>query len=565
MTQELFERILDVLGEGIIAIDSDERITFINEEALRIVGLSREDAKNAPVVGTIPNTRLHLILKSGEAEINQIQYLQKKTIVTSRFPLFDNCGKVYAAMAVFRDITNIEKMAQEVIDHREMEALLSGIIDATHDAISVADEKGKIILVNKAYTRITGMSADYVIGKMATIDIAEGSSLHVEVARTRETIFNARLKVGPAKKEVVVNVAPLFVRGKFKGSVGVVHDISEIEKLVRELEDARRLLRYVKAKYTFDDIAGSSHVMSVAIDQARKVSKTPATVLLNGQSGTGKELFANAIHNSSDRRENNFISVNCAALPEGLLESELFGYVEGAFTGARRGGKKGLLQEADGGTVFLDEVGKMSLPVQSKLLKFLQDRVIKPIGGNKSLKLDIRIIAATNVELEKLVAKGEFLPDLYYRLNVVPIVIPSLKDRPEDIPEIAHVIVMRLNQEYGRLVENIAPTAIEKLQSHDWPGNVRELENVIGRAIISMEPDERIIQLSHLREFSTNFQKREVAPTGKLSELVGKFEEEVLRACLERNGWNKTETARELGVSLRSLYYKLEKYGIHDT
>ncbi|HPB64661.1 MAG TPA: sigma-54-dependent Fis family transcriptional regulator, partial [Mesotoga sp.] len=564
VNRDLFDKILNFLIEGIIVIDASGKIIFINEEALKIVGLTRDRAENFLIVDTIPNTRLHIVLQSGVPEINRIQYLRDKTIVTSRFPLLDESGKVYAAMAVFRDMTSVEKMAEEVINHKEMEALLTGIIDATYDAISVADEKGKIVLVNKAYTRITGMSAEYVIGKMATIDIAEGSSLHMEVARIREPIFNAKLKVGPGKKDVIVNVTPLLVRGKFKGSVGVIHDISEIERLARELEDARRLLRYVKARYTFDDIAGSSPLMKIAKEQAHKVSRTRATVLLNGQSGTGKELFAHAIHNSSDRRDASFISVNCAALPETLLESELFGYVEGAFTGARRGGKKGLLQEANGGTVFLDEVGKMNLPVQSKFLRFLQDHEIKPVGGNKSMKLDVRIIAATNLELDKLVEEGRFLPDLYYRLNVVPIVIPALKNHSEDIPEIVHTIVMRLNQEYGRMVEKIEPAALDALQKHNWPGNVRELENVIGRAIINMEPDEHIIKASHLQGLSTIPEKRDPLPEGDLEKMMNDYERCIIVAALDKNDWNKTATARELGISIRSLYYKLERHVIRD-
>lgn len=564
MERELFEKILNSLIEGIIVVDSDETIAFINDEAVDILGVDGEEAVGAPVRETIPNTRLHIVLKTGKTELNRIQYLEEKTIVTSRFPIVNAKGEVHAAMAVFRDITNVERMAEEVINHKEMEVLLTSIIDAIYDAISVADEKGKIVLVNKAYTRITGMSPDYVVGKMATVDIAEGSSLHLEVARTRKPIYNARLKVGPNRKEVVVNVTPLFVKGQFQGSVGVIHDISEIERLARELEDTRRLLRYVKAKYTFDDIAGSSKLMQVAIDQARKVSTTRATVLLNGQSGTGKELFAHAIHNSSDRKDASFISVNCAALPESLLESELFGYVEGAFTGARRGGKKGLLQEADKGTVFLDEVAKMSLSVQSKFLKFLQDKEIKPVGGNETVKLDVRVIAATNVSLEKLVAEGNFLPDLYYRLNVVPIVIPALKEHPEDIPEVARLIVMRLNQEYGRVVTAIDPAVISILKKHDWPGNVRELENVIGRAMISMELDEKVIKVTHIKGVFENHEKRSQLPEGKLSVLMDGYEREVIKAVLDKCSWNKTKASNELGISIRSLYYKLEKYGLAD-
>jgi PAS domain S-box-containing protein len=513
------------------------------------------------VIDTVPNTRLHIVLKTGKPEHNKVQYLGKKTIVTNRIPLIDKDGKVYAVMAVFRDITSVQKMAEEVTNLREVEAMLTAIIDSTHDAISVADSSGRIIMVNRAYTRITGMSAKYVVGKMATVDISEGSSLHLEVAKTKEPIFNARLKVGPAKKEVVVNVTPFFVKNEFKGSVGVIHDISEIEKLAKELEDTKRMLRHVKAHYTFDDIAGSSNKMQVAIEQAKKVSKTKMTVLLRGPSGTGKELFAHAIHNASERANESFISVNCAALPETILESELFGYTEGAFTGASKGGKQGLLAEANKGTLFLDEIGKMSLNVQSKFLRFLQNKEVTPVGGSKSYKIDTRIIAATNLDLEKLMEKGEFLSDLYYRLNVVPIIIPPLKEHLEDLPEIASIILMRLNQEYGRVVEEISSGAMKSLQEYSWPGNVRELENIIGRSLINMEPEEKVILLKHLPVLSDHSENiTESNKAGNLNELVDEYEKSIILNALERNKGNKTKTAKDLGISIRALYYKLDRY-----
>ncbi|ACR78778.1 MULTISPECIES: sigma-54 interaction domain-containing protein [Kosmotoga] len=562
MSEKLLETIVNALIEAVIVIDDSEKIILINNEACNILNLKKDEALGKPVVGTIPNTRLHIVLKTGKPEYNRIQKLGDKTIVTSRIPLKDEEGNVYAVMAVFRDITSIKRLAEEVTNLREIEALLSAVIDSTHDAISVADEEGKIVLVNRAYTRITGMSAKYVIGKLATVDIAEGSSLHLEVARRKEPILNARLKVGPAKKDVAVNVTPLFVNNEFKGSVAVIHDLSEIEKLARELEQTRRLLRYVKAKYTFDDIAGNSQKMRVAIEQAKRVAKTPMTVLLRGPSGTGKELFAHAIHNASDRADKNFISVNCAALPESILESELFGYADGAFTGAKKGGKRGLLEEANRGTLFLDEIGKMSISVQSKFLRFLQDKEIIPVGGTKPQKLDVRIIAATNLNLEQLVAEGKFLADLYYRLNVVPIVIPPLKDHIEDLPEIARVILIRLNQEYGRLVEDIDDEALELLMNYPWPGNVRELENVLGRSMINMEPDERVIRKDHLPKLELENHHREATQIGKLSNLLADYEKKIIEDTLKATEGNKTAAAKVLGISIRSLYYKLERYGI---
>ena len=562
MNEHLFEEIVNSLVEAVLVIDSNGIIILINDEACRILDLKKEEVIGKPVLGTIPNTRLHIVLKTGEPEYDKIQNLNQKTIVTSRIPLKSANGSVYAVMAVFRDITTVQKMAEEVTNLKEIEALLTAIIDSTHDAISVADDKGRIVLVNKAYTRITGMSPKDVVGKLATVDIAEGSSLHIEVARTRKPIYNARLKVGPARKEVIVNITPLFVKGEFKGSVGVIHDISEIERLANELEDTRRILRYVKARYNFDDIAGSSPKLKVAIEQAKRVARTRMTVLLRGPSGTGKELFAHAIHNASDRAKNSFVSVNCAALPESILESELFGYREGAFTGAKKGGKRGLLIEADKGTLFLDEIGKMDIAIQSKFLRFLQDKEITPLGSTKPIKLDVRVIAATNLDLERLVEEKKFLADLYYRLNVVPIIIPPLSEHIEDIPEITRVVIMKLNQEYGRMVEDIESDALKILMNYSWPGNVRELENVLGRSMINMEPQERVIKKEHLPELTKPTGTSASVKTGRLSELIAEYEKQIILETLKKHSGNKTEAAKELGISIRALYYKIEKYGI---
>jgi len=322
-------------------------------------------------------------------------------IITSRLPIKDERGEIIGAVAVFRDITSIRKLAEEITNLKEVEAQLKAIIDSTNDAISVADENGIVRIVNRAYTKITGYAAEEVIGKPATVDIAEGESIHMLIAKMRQPIYNARLKVGPARKEVIVNATPLFVHGKFKGSVAVVHDVSEIMQLNNELEEIKRLIRHMKAQYTFDDIIGDSRIMQIAKEQAKRVAQTPATVLLRGESGTGKELFAHAIHNVSPRKNKPFVSVNCAAIPESILESELFGYEEGAFTGAVRGGKKGLVEEADGGTLFLDEVGKLPISLQPKLLRFIESKEFVPVGGRNVKKVDVRIIAATNTDLEK--------------------------------------------------------------------------------------------------------------------------------------------------------------------
>ncbi len=554
---DLLEMVLDSIIEGIIIVDRQARVIYINKQACVILGLTPSQVINRYVVDVIPNTRLHIVVQTGVPEYDRLQEIGTTKIITSRVPIRDKNGEVIAAAAIFRDVTSVQKMAEEVTNLREIEATLKAIIESTSDAISVADAEGRIVLVNNAYTKITGFTAQEVIGKPATVDIAEGESMHMKVAETKQPIYGARLLVGPTKKEVIVDVTPLFVKGQFKGSVGVIHDVSEITRLTRELEEIRRLMRTMSARYTFDDIVAESPKMKVALIQAMKVASTPATVLLRGESGTGKELFAHSIHNASDRKGKPFVSVNCAAIPESIFESELFGYTSGAFTGARREGKKGLLEEANHGTIFFDEIGKMPLAVQSKLLRFIESKEIIPIGGTKPTKVDVRIIAATNMNLEKMVQDGFFLPDLYFRLNVFPIFLPPLRERKEDIPMLVQRIIRKLNQEYGRTVEGISPDALHNLLSYDWPGNVRELENVIGRAMINMEPDERYIKLQHLPPLKVSFTPAQVSKTGDLRQLVREYEKGLILKALEECNWNVQRAAELLGLSVRTLYYKM--------
>ena len=353
-------------------------------------------------------------------------------VINTRIPIIENNGLLKVAFSVFKDISEVVHMAEQITDLKEIETKLKAIFYSSDEAISVVDEDGIGIMINPAYTRITGLTENQVIGKPATTDIAVGESVHMKVLKTRRAVRGVAMLVGPNKKEVVVNGAPVIVDGKLKGSVGIIRDVSELKNLNRELHRAKQMIRTLEAKYSFEDIIGSSEVMKIAIEQAKLAAKTPATILLRGESGTGKELFAHAIHNGSDRKFNKFIRVNCASLSETLLESELFGYEDGAFTGAKRGGKKGLFEEADNGSIFLDEIGELSLSTQVKLLRVLQESEITRVGGTQSIPLNVRIIAATNVHLEKAMVDGKFREDLYYRLNQMPIFIPPLRKRNGD-------------------------------------------------------------------------------------------------------------------------------------
>lgn len=572
LQQESHKRdlIFNNLHDGLIGIDSAGIINFYNKSAEKIVGVRKKEALHKHILETIPSSRLPNVLHSKRVEKNSELLLENgKRVISTRSPIIDEDGNVLGAFSVFKDITEVMNLAEEVTNLKEIQSMLESIIQSSDDAISVVDEFGRGLIINRAYSRLTGLKEEQVVGKPATADISEGESMHMRVLETRRAVRGVKMKVGPSKKEVIVNVAPVIVDGKLKGSVGVIHDVSEIQNLTNELNRARQIIRTLEAKYSFDDIIGSSEEMRLAVEQAKLGARTPATVLLRGESGTGKELFAHAIHNGSERKYNKFIRVNCAAISETLLESELFGYEEGAFSGAKHGGKKGLFEEANNGSIFLDEIGELSANTQAKLLRVLQEGEIVRVGGTKPISINVRVIAATNVNLEKGIVDGTFREDLYYRLNRMPIHIPSLRKRKEDIPSLCHHLIQKINQDYGRTIEGLTESALTYLMKYDWPGNVRELENILGRAIIFMNNHELYIDLPHIPDLNTKNEediKEEtemlIKENSNLTEMLESYEEGIIKKTLSKNNGNKTKTAKELGVSIRNLYYKMQKYKI---
>ncbi|MBY7143418.1 sigma 54-interacting transcriptional regulator [Virgibacillus sp. NKC19-3] len=563
--------ILNNIRDGMIVINDQGMVQFVNKSAERIIGYSKEKCEGQYIKNVIPNSRLPQVLMSQRKEVNQKLFLKNnKKVITTRIPIINADNHLIGAFAVFKDITEVMNLAEENTDLKEIKTMLEAIIQSSDEAISVVDENGKGLIINPAYTQITGMKEDDVVGQPASADISEGESMHMKVLQTRRAVRRVRMKVGPRKKEVLVNVAPVIVDGKLKGSVGVLHDISEIQALTSELKRARQIIRNLEAKYTFDDIIGTSPEMRLALEQAKVGARTPATVLLRGESGTGKELFAHAIHNESDRKHNKFIRVNCAAIAESILESELFGYEEGAFSGAKHGGKRGLFEEANSGSIFLDEIGELSLNMQAKLLRVLQENEIVRVGGTDPIALDVRIIAATNVNLEKAIMNRFFREDLYYRLNRLPIFIPSLRERETDLPELVDHIIQRINADYGRNVRAIDGEALVNLQKYQWPGNIRELENAIGRAIIYMDMNAEIIKPEHIPKLEISSANSvhsglSVKKDRTLQNAVENYEKEFILEAYKRNEFNKTKTAKDLNISIRNLYYKLDKYKLEKT
>ncbi len=547
----LLEYIVSSAHDAMVAVDAQCRILALNPLAEGLIGKNAFEVLGKHIEDVVTSTEPGDVTKSGQADFHRPQSL--------------------GAVIVFGDVEEIKRLAEETATLRQMRTLLSAIINAVHDAISVVDAKGNGLLINPAYTRLTGLAEKDVIGKPATVDIAEGSSVHMQVLETQKAVKNVPMKVGPRKRQVVVSVDPVMVGDDLVGSVGVIRDVSELMRLTEEIDMMKKIVRNIESKYTFDKIATESPLLETAVEQAKRVAATSATVLLRGESGTGKELFAQAIHGASCRKGKPFVRVNCAALTGDLLESQLFGCANKAFTGAKMGGSMGLFEEAQGGTLFLDEIGVLSLPLQASLLKVLQKKEIVRVGGSKPIPVDVRVVAATNASLEQLVAEGMFREDLYYRLNVVPIFIPPLRQRSEDIPKLCEHLVEKLNQEYGRRVTRIDPRVIEAFKTYRWSGNVRELENLLGRAMISMRYQDEVITPEHLPVITTaSFRVESTGDKGirqnnnshTLQEVLDHVEKGLLTDTLKKYGMNKTKTARALGISIRGLYNKLEKHGI---
>jgi PAS domain S-box-containing protein len=573
--------LLNSTSDGIIVVDRFRVITVFNPAAEQILGISASDSIGRSIESVIPVTRLPNVLESGINELQQRLSWESVTIITNRYALRDSDGAVFAAAAIFRDISELQRLAEEITNLREIRLLNEAIFQSTQDAISVVDERGNGVMVNPAYTRVTGLQQSEVIGKPCNVDIASGESIHMAVLNTGTPVRNRRLRVGPYRRDVVVDANPIVVDGEIRGSVAVIKDVSELRQLHDQLEDAKATIRKLEARYTFDDVIGEHPTFRAAVHKARVAAGTPATVLLHGESGTGKELFAHAIHNASERRNARFVRVNCASLSEGLLESELFGYVGGAFTGARRDGQRGLFEEAHGGTIFLDEVGLMSLNTQAKLLRVLQEHEVRRVGGNRSIPINVRVIAATNMDLGTAIANSTFREDLFYRLLVVPVTLPPLRERASDIGLLCERLLAEINADYGRGVQKISSIALERLAGYEWPGNVRELENVLRRAVVAMGFEETVMAPQHLpplagigdgcvdvAEFHDTARisngTAPPAPNGiaPLESVVADAEREHIRSVLAHCAGNRTRCAEALGVSLRTLQYKLRRYEI---
>ncbi|MEW6274629.1 MAG: sigma 54-interacting transcriptional regulator [Bacillota bacterium] len=442
------------------------------------------------------------------------------------------------------------------------------------EAIMIIDKETRILYVNSQYAKITGYNLEKVRGKR--LCEIEPSAFLNRVVQTGQPVIGQHYKIKSARGINVVTFAlPIFYNQKIIGGIGIFRDVSQMEQIMNDMLKMKALLEYYQEELNlksslhtaFASLIGENREFIKALIKAHKAAKSNATVLIEGESGVGKNLLAKAIHISSDRKDKPFIEVNCAAIPETLLESELFGYVGGAFTGARREGKVGKIELANGGTLFLDEIGDMSISMQSKILTVIQERVIERIGDSKKIPLDIRIITATNKNLRSLINSGKFREDLYFRLNVIPIFLPPLRRRKEDIPLLIDYFIKKYNQKYNKNV-NLCKNTLKILNSYDWPGNIRELNNVIEHAVLMCTGG--LIQPEHLPEpFNQKFFKylsflgNSTKDFPKLKTLLEEVEKEAITTALKLANQNRTKAMEMLGLSRRMFYHKIKKYGLN--
>ncbi len=569
-----YDTIINSTHNMIISVDEKGVIKVWNSSAEKLLCRRADDVIGKDILEVLPNSGLMDIIETGRIEPLQKVKLNNRFFISNRSPIKKD-GKIIGAVAVLQDISEIEKVSSELEHFKELNKELDAIIDSSFDGLYITDGDGLTLRLNKAFERINGISANKFLGRLVVDIEAEGivsESVSALVLNKRKAVTIIQEVNG---KTTLVTGNPVFDEaGNIFRVVCNVRDITELNKLKQKLEEVQGLsqhyesqLRNLRMQYTGSNkmIVNSAKMKSL-LDTVMRLAQFDSTILVTGESGTGKELIAETIHRNSQRSNGPFIKVNCGAIPENLLESELFGYDYGAFTGAKKEGKAGYFQLANGGTIFLDEIGDMPYNLQVKLLRVLQNREIVRVGGVKSLPIDVRIVTGTNRNLWELVEKKMLREDLYYRLNVVPVQIPPLRERKEDIP----ALVLHFMQMYNRkhkLHKTISPEMVEIFMGYSWPGNVRELENLIERLLVITPQDvlSRDDLPPHMGEgILEGFPEVFVSGIIPLQYAVESLEKQILEKAYAKCHTTR-QIAKELEVAASTVVRKAAKYGINQS
>jgi PAS domain S-box-containing protein len=561
------ENILDSFSDGVVVIDKDFKIISFSNGAERITGLNVFNAigKNCQDVFRselcADKSPLRDVLKNGKPISNfrsKIIDIDNKTLNISinAIPLRDIKGRIIGTIINFRDIGEIYRLyAQMFKDNAQLIAILNSITDG----VLTVNNEWRITSFNPAAEKITGYKTEDVIGKpchkiLRSESCKEDCPLRKTMA-SGQPIYDYEMEIVSKKGEIIpisTNTALLIdEENEIIGGVETFRDLSIYKHLTEELN----------LRYSFANMVGKDKRMQEIYRLLETISPTSSTVLIMGETGTGKELVARAIHYNSPRRDKPFIKVDCAALPETLLESELFGYKRGAFTDAKKD-KLGKFELANLGTIFLDEIGNIPPSIQAKLLRVIEEHSFEPLGGVKIVKIDVRIIAATNRDLKQAIREKKFREDLYYRLNVVPITLPPLRERVEDIPLLIEHFIKIFRKKLGKTITQVSQPAMGLLLDYPWPGNVRQLEHAIEHAFIHCTG--RIIQPRHLPDEIRKKSSELIDKMLKKENSIEEIEKEVIIKALRRNNWSREKTARRLNISRITLWRKMKKYDIKE-
>lgn len=552
---------------GIIVVNAYGIVDVFNEAAARLIGVSIKRAQGKFIDDIIPNSGLMATLATGVSEVGSQLEVNGQILRVNQSPICEG-SKVVGALAIIQDISEHADITQRLTGTQNKLDALEGVFESLKQGIVVVDKDNKVNLVNRSYEDIMGLPREDLLGQELK-DVLENSRMHIVLRTGVPELADLQSVKG---RQVVVNRVPIFKDGMIIGAIGeaMFKDISEVGALLQRenifaypnLKKEAMLEQASSAKHSFETIIGRSRAMVHVKNLASKVAATDSTVLVVGESGTGKELFARAIHNASKRRQMPLVSINCAAIPTELLEAELFGYDEGAFTGAKRGGKKGKFELANRGTIFLDEIGDMPLAMQAKLLRVMQDKTFEHVGGEKVLTCDVRIIAATNRDLEAMVENNTFREDLYYRLNVICIQVPPLRERREDIGELIDLLLPGVCHRLGIPLKQFSPEALNLLREYSWPGNVREMINILeqlGATVSSPVITPR--NLPPLGLFKGHHKKKSAGMAQDSTASLAS-ERECIAETLRCTNGNKALAAKVLGVHRSTLYEKLKKYNL---
>lgn len=561
-----WREILDFTPNGIVAINREGRIILFNKAAAQIIGFSQEQVLGKRVDDVVPNTKLLEIMETGRVEHNQRMVVNNHVIFSSRSPI-KRGEEIVGAVGIFQDISELEELSHQLDTVKEINKELEAVIESVDDGIVVADKQGFILRVNNAYQNITGITAEEYVGKHVHDLVKEGyinRSISDVVIKRQSRVNIVDVRNG---KELLLTGNPVFNEsGELVRVVTAIRDVTELHNLKEQFAKSEQIrdkyyheLEHLRSQQPFSKIITRNPEMKKKLDQAFYVAQVESTVLILGESGVGKDLLARLIHRASKRARQPFIKINCGAIPASLLESEFFGYEPGAFTGALKEGKPGLFELAHGGTLFLDEVGELPLDLQVKVLRSVQDKEITKLGGKKIISLDVRIISATNRDLEEMVRNKMFRQDLFYRLNVVPILLPPLRERKEDILTLVAEFLGKFNKRYG-YQKWIHPDVMQCFLSYDWPGNIRELENIIERLVVTCRDD--CITTEALSGFTTSLADRAGKNLSYFKQILENEEKQIISEAYRKAGSTR-KAAKMLGISQSCVVKKMKKYGIN--